>query len=62
MVVGAWLVGPVGAGLVMVLTGGCVWGVPGAHADVCDLARGWVIWRGSGCPRGEGPGAKLGTA
>ena len=30
--------------------------VPGAHADVCDLAVGRVVWLGSGCRHGEGPG------
>ena len=29
--------------------------MPGAHADVCDLA-GRVVWLRSGCRDGEGPG------
>jgi hypothetical protein len=37
-------------------------GVPSAHAEVCDLAVWWVIWRRAGCVEGEGPGAKLASA
>lgn len=42
-----------------VLPGG---GVPGAHADVCDLRVSAVFWPRSGCRMAKDPGAKLGAA
>jgi hypothetical protein len=33
-----------------------------AHADLSDLGIHRVIWRRSGCGRGEGPGAMLDAA
>jgi len=56
---GAWWLAVTGAG------GGLGRRLPRwcAHADVCDLGgMRRVIWRCSGCSRGEGPGAKLDTA
>ena len=34
-------------------------GLPGAHADLCDLAAGRVLWPRSGCRMAKDPGAKL---